>query len=91
MEKCNKCNTFVDYVVIEKSNQHTAYCANCGSYIKNIPHTKTNVHLAMPFGKYKGIEINKITDKDYLSWALNNMDSLKEKFLDAIYNRIQEL
>ena len=66
---------YVAYRIVEKSNQHTAI----------------NEHLAMPFGKYKGQEIGKITDRDYLSWCLKNMTTLKEKFQEAIYKRIQEL
>ena len=39
---CKKCNQDVDVSIVEKSNQHTAYCTICGCYIKNIPYSTKN-------------------------------------------------
>lgn len=41
-EFCKKCNQDVDVSIVEKSNQHTAYCTICGCYIKNIPYSTKN-------------------------------------------------
>ena len=73
MEKliCNSCNKPVNYRVEIKSNNHVAFCCDCGKFIKNIPQADP----AMPFGKYKGRKISSmktVEETNYLHWFLQN-------------------
>lgn len=91
---CKKCSKEVTFIIESKANNNVAYCTVCGCYIKNVPNSfldvKTINHF-FPFGKYKGVKISECSDKDYLLWALNNMNKMNDNFLDAIFERLNEL
>lgn len=84
---CNNCGSINDYNIVVKSTQNTAYCNSCHKYIKNIPQEQTE-HLRMYFGKYKDKLITEITDEQYLDWVLRTNTNLKDKYINAIRNRI---
>lgn len=91
---CKHCSKEVTFITEKKANNYVAYCAECGCYIKNVPYNdlgiKSNEHV-FPFGKYKGVKIKDCTDISYLTWAMNNLTTMTDNFLDAIYNRLEEL
>ena len=84
--KCLKCGAENKYHVIEKANNKVAYCDNCDSYIKNIPHDVPKLYV----GKYKGIPIDEIEDLNYLSWALETL-RLTSTVKMAVMSRISHL
>jgi len=68
---CKKCGTINEYRTEKKSNNLVAYCTACGSYIKNIPYSKPQLH----FGKYKGRLIEEMKhpeEVNYLHWVIKN-------------------
>lgn len=87
---CKNCGSIDDFKIVEKSNQHTAYCNSCGKYIKNIPQNKTE-HLKMYFGKFKDQLISEIKDESYLEWVLRTNETLNHKYRTAIQDRINEI
>ena len=66
---CPKCGPTTDYRTELKSNQNTAFCNKCGSYIKNLPQGEPAFYV----GKYKGKKVTEIEDMGYLKWALKEM------------------
>mgnify|MGYP003525310854 FL=1 len=62
-----------------------AYCENCGTFLKNLPHAKP---AKLYFGKYKGGFINVIAKKDssYLQWLIKQeiKISLKNSIIEAL-------
>lgn len=81
---CKKCGC-TEYHIIEKTNQHTAYCNNCSSYIKNVPYQPAQFYV----GKYKGRTVESMTTKKellYLEWWLENIakGSLKEAIIKQL-------
>ena len=87
--KCPHCNTVGDVATIMKSNQLTAWCRECGCFIKNIPYKNTD-EIKFYFGKYKGELINKCTDLEYLRW-FSTLDKHSEKIKKALSDRIKEI
>ena len=83
---CNQCGLVNDYQVKQNGPHITAYCSNCGNYIKNLPQL---LEPKMYVGKYKGWNIKDIQDRQYLEWALINIDRLKENQRKAIREQIQ--
>jgi len=76
---CKKCGLVNEFELITKSNQHTAYCKKCGSYLKNIPQSDMS-KLACYWGKkFKGTPIAQIEDYKYLRWCLENVEALAKK------------
>jgi uncharacterized protein (DUF3820 family) len=69
---CKKCNHPV-FVYTKKGNHIGQYCAKCGAWQKWMP--QNNPIDVMPFGKYKGQNINDIQDKSYLTWLKENLSS----------------
>ncbi len=70
---CQNCQKEQQYEVIEKSNQKTAWCNECQSYIKNISY----VEPAFFFGKHKGKLVSEVEDYDYLRWFTANVKGNK--------------
>ena len=67
---CQHCGNMNDYRTIMKSNQLTAWCNGCDSFIKNIPQGKPPQIF---FGKYKDRLISSLTSKEeieYLQWLV---------------------
>lgn len=64
-----------------------ATCKRCKSYIKFLPQDE---HPKIHFGKYKGIEIRKMSDLKYLRWMLESA-KLNKRTEIAIRDRINEL
>lgn len=62
---CTKCNS-TNYILKRGEIHLTAICADCDSYIKHLPVDKPKLY----FGRYKGQEIEIITDLRYLQWVL---------------------
>lgn len=89
MEKllCPKCMIDVEPVTELKSNQNTARCPKCNTFIKNIPYEKPKFYI----GKYKNKHIDEVDDLGYLKWALDNMNRLNTRTKDAIKGRISQL
>lgn len=83
---CGHCNKQVGYYTELKSNQNTAWCNECGGFIKNIPYQKPALYV----GKYKGKLIEEINDLNYLQWADRTM-KLNPRTRDAIRHRISQL
>lgn len=84
---CPKCRIEVEPVTELKSNQNTARCPNCDTFIKNIPYEKPKFYV----GKYKDKAIEEIDDLSYLQWAVKNMSRLNTRTKDAINSRIAQL
>ena len=84
---CPKCREQKEYYTELKSNQNTARCNDCNTFIKNIPYEQPKFYI----GKYKGQEIGNIDDIGYLKWAVQNMSNLKRRIKDAINQRIAQL
>lgn len=84
---CPKCREQKGFYTELKSNQNTARCNDCDTFIKNIPYEQPKLYV----GKYKGQEIGNIEDLAYLQWALNNMSNLNGRTKDAMKQRIAQL
>ena len=91
---CNHCHKEVTFLIEKKSNNNVAFCTECGCFIKNVPNSflgiETTDHI-FPFGKYKGVKIKDCVDENYLNWAMINWTTMSDSFLDAIYERLNEL
>lgn len=85
---CKHCNKEAEFSVVVKSNNHVAHCLECGSYIKNVPHSSAK--SVFYFGKYKGTEVDSCTDIQYLRWVLDNV-KLTEKMRLDMSTRLQIL
>jgi len=84
---CVHCGVLNEYKTVMKSNQLTAYCNCCGSYIKNIPHSIPALH----FGKYKGRTIETMKEKDevsYLHWLLKSEIKLSNPLKEEITKQL---
>lgn len=84
---CPKCKSEKGFYTELKSNQNTARCNDCNTFIKNIPYQEPKFYV----GKYKDQRICDIEDVGYLEWALKNMSSLNARVKDAISQRIAQL
>ena len=85
---CVKCGVINDYKTIIKSNQKTAWCNSCGSYIKNIPHNST---IKLYFGKYKNREIRQMTSEEevnYLNWLLQSTVNISARLKNEIKDHL---
>lgn len=91
---CNHCHKEVGFLIEKKSNNNVAFCSDCGCYIKNVPNSFLGIektYHVFYFGKFKGIKVKDCTDKNYLLWAMNNLTNVSDSFLDAIFERLEEL
>lgn len=82
---CPKCNS-TNYKTEQKGIHLTATCIDCGSYIKHIPVDKPKLY----FGKYKGQDIESITDLQYLRWLVKETKQT-HRIKSIINARISEL
>lgn len=88
MVTCKACGTIDDFRTERKANNNCAFCNSCGAFIKNIPSDeKPKFH----FGKYKDTEIESCNDLGYLTWARDNINSLKGRYKQALLDRITSL
>jgi uncharacterized protein (DUF3820 family) len=91
---CNRCIKDVDPRIV-KGTHITAYCSECGSYIKHLPKDRSHQKdFTLPFGKFKGIAISDMHSKeriDYLKWVLRNVSQLKDWQKEIIKNKITSL
>lgn len=83
---CKKCGVINNYRVEENATHKTAYCVDCGAYIKHLPRGDPEFY----FGKYKGAKISDCKDKSYLLWVLENTKQ-SENYREAIISQINEL
>ena len=68
---CPKCGSH-EYNVVERNTHKTAYCDDCGCYIKHLPQGKPFVFM---FGKFKGVPLAEMKSKEqlnYLHWILSS-------------------
>lgn len=84
---CPTCKEEKEYFTELKSNQNTARCIICNTFIKNIPYQKPSFWV----GKYKGKPIDEIQDLDYLKWAIQKMNNLNKRTKDAVSQQILKL
>lgn len=84
---CPQCREQKGFYTELKSNQNTARCNDCNTFIKNIPYEQPKFYV----GKYQGKEIGSIDDLNYLKWAVENMRNLKGRTKEAIAQRIAQL
>jgi hypothetical protein len=82
---CKQCGLVNNFIVKQNGPHITAYCNGCGAYIKNLPQQQEPKFY---FGKYKGKLIKEVEDKNYLEWALINVDNLSEQQRKAIREKI---
>lgn len=47
--------------------------------------------MKFTFGKYKGQQLNNVTDRNYLEWLLENVEWLSDESKQAISNRLISL
>ncbi len=80
---CNHCKKQVEFFTELKANNNVARCAECDSFIKNIPYQEPQFYI----GKYKNIPVKQIDDMNYLKWALKEM-RLNKSMKEAIQERI---
>ena len=85
---CKNCGGVNDYRIEKKANNQCAFCNGCEAFIKNIPYAPNTI---IYFGKYKGKDINELTDVPYMEWMYQNVDRLKEHQKQALNNRINLL
>ena len=91
--RCNRCDKYIIPSLVLKACNYVAYCPECGSYIKNVPHTFVgiaNEPTTFFIGKYKGMRICDCTDKLYLQWCMLNM-KVSSRMDEEIKARIKEL
>lgn len=88
---CHKCGTVTlkegKLVTFQNKTVHLELlCAGCGRFVSWKRHV-SNSEFVMPFGKYRGMTLLEILDRDrhYLEWALNNFES------GNLVNRIEEV
>jgi len=84
---CSKCDDQKEYYTELKSNQNTARCSVCNTFIKNVPYEKPKFYV----GKYSGRAIDEIDDLGYLKWAVQNMKNIKGRTKEAINKQIAHL
>lgn len=82
---CPNCQS-TDYTTEFKHSQQTAWCKDCGSFIKNIPYKPATFY----FGKYKGTPVAECMDADYMEWFLATAKP-KPYMKTALKNRIRAL
>jgi hypothetical protein len=68
----------------QKNNIHiSAYCMECGCFIKHLPQDKNDGDFILYFGKYKGRNVKSMVGStkeefQYLCWLRDNGTNLKE-------------
>lgn len=89
--ECRKCGAVNSTNIVEKKfhggTHHAAYCADCGAFIKNIPHDSPRFY----FGKYKGKSIEEVSDLWYLEWFYKDVKNASPHIKNAIAERIEFL
>jgi len=83
---CPKCDEQKEFYTELKSNQNTARCITCNTFIKNVPYQKPALYV----GKYKGKPIDEIDDLGYLQWAAKTL-SVNSRTKEALTTRISQL
>lgn len=84
---CKKCGLVNDFRTVTKSNQKTAWCNGCDSYIKNIPYQKPKMY----FGKYKGLYVHEMVlpeHRSYFDWLLQSDFKINQRLKDAIIKQL---
>ncbi len=73
-----------------KNGPHiSAFCMECGGFIKHLPKPILEDDFVLYFGKYKGRNVKSLVGStkeefDYLLWLKNNATNLKPQQLDVI-------
>jgi len=83
---CPKCDEQKEFYTELKSNQNTARCITCNTFIKNVPYQKPALYV----GKYKGKPIDEIEDLGYLQWAVKTLN-VNSRTKEALTTRISQL
>ena len=90
---CKSCGV-IDEPIITQHNIHgrKASCKHCGSYIKFLGKERSEQSdFTLWFGKYKGTPISQMDTPEkanYLSWAYQNCDALKDWQVKIIKKRL---
>lgn len=84
---CKKCGLVNDFRTEMKSNNNTAWCNGCESFIKNIPYQS---EVTIYVGKYKGKKLSEVEDFRYLEWAITSW-KLKPDVLEKYNVHIKKL
>jgi hypothetical protein len=87
---CKRCGLVDDYRTEVAGPHIKAICNGCGRYIKFLSQGKQLT--ALPFGKYKGREIESMTQQQevqYLYWILANVAKLNQSLKDTITNHLK--
>ncbi len=83
---CQNCGNIDDFNIVQSGPHNSAYCNGCGKYIKHLP--QNNEVKTIPFGKYKGREINSMRSNEeirYLQWFVQ-MPDLRDNVKKSINN-----
>jgi len=83
---CPNCKDQKEYFTELKSNQNTARCLTCNTFIKNVPYQKPMLYV----GKYKNKPIEELDDLNYLQWAEKTLN-VNSRTKDALRSRISQL
>lgn len=82
---CKKCGSTA-YTLTETVLHNTAFCANCGAYIKHVAKEKPTFH----FGKYNGQAVDSVNDILYMEWVLKKV-RLSARMRKAVAERVELL
>ena len=88
---CNHCSSTSEPRIKESGPHLSAYCGNCGRYIKHIRQQPED-DFTLFFGKYKGRNVKSMLttkeERDYLLWLYDKATSLKANQRTIIANLI---
>ena len=89
---CKQCGAFDEPKVKITSLHHTAYCGNCGAYIKHLPKNRADQDdMILYIGKYKGRTVSSLIsmeEKKYLVWYKHNIKNIKDWQIKVINNHL---
>ena len=83
---CKKCGLINSVHIVEKGVHKMAFCDGCGAWVKNIGYDVARFYV----GKYKGMKVEDVDDKNYLEWFLRETKP-KEKMKEALEAQIKKL
>jgi uncharacterized Zn finger protein len=79
--KCLKCSSDLPPIIKETPPHKTAYCANCGQYIKHVRQQPED-DFTLFFGKYKDRNVKSMLEvkeeREYLVWLFDKATTLKD-------------
>lgn len=89
---CKKCGLINDYKIEKRGVHDSAFCNNCGSWIKHLPQKfDPKKEFILPFGKYKGEPLSMMVsdeERRYLQWIIQQ-DWVKPNILEKIKKHLE--